>query len=149
MTSYEDVFSEGANEVDDCAVRSVAIVCGASYMSALRAFDTVGRPKGKGTSDAHTRAALGLLGFEVRRVWARDELARELFEPEPELADLEGKDWLPRMLVFVNERDHIAPFFNGHVHDWSANTVASIDMAWEIAKVGVVVKAKTPPVIFL
>lgn len=151
MTSYEEQFRKTSNEgVKDCAVLAVASVCAISYLAAHYAFEVVGRARGGATSYEVTRHALRFLGFEVRREWTAAELALEVRATKvPALADLEGKDWLPRLLVFVNDNDHIAPFFHGHVQDWSANTEAKIDKAWEVAKPGVAVKAKTPPVIYL
>lgn len=153
MTRYEEEFRKRAYEGSkDCSVLALASVCGVSYMVAHHAMAAVGRIKQGGTDPAFTRAALDFLGFEVRRVWTAKQLGLEArVNPrlKPALADLEDKDWLPRMMVFVNNHDHVAPFFNGHVQDWSANTEAEIDEAWEIAKVGVAIKAKTPPVIFL
>lgn len=149
MTRYEEAFRAHQREAADCAVLALASVTGHTYLQAHHAMQVAGRKKATGTPDSKTLEALQFLGFRVVRVWSVPDIALETRTKKPALADLEGKDWLPRMLVFVNRGDHIAPFFNGHVHDWSANTEATIDKAWEVTKVGVPAKRKTPPIIYL
>lgn len=149
MTSYEDAYRHNQREAGDCAVLALAAVCGVSYMVAHEAMDTAGRAKARGTPNEITRAALDLLGWEVRREWSVTQFALELGVKKPALADLEGKDWLPRMMVFVNGHDHVVPFWSGRVHDWSRDTEALIDNAWEVARIGIVSKTKPAPVIFL
>lgn len=151
MTGYEDAFRENRREARDCAVVSLAMVTGVSYVHAHGAMETVGRGGQRSTPRNVTKDALAYLGWEVRREWTKADLALELRAEKPTLADLEGKDWLPRMLVFVNRNDHVAPFYNGHVRDWSADTEAVIDLAWELAKTGLESYRyrRAPPVIYL
>lgn len=149
MTGYEEAFRNQHSETMDCVVLSLASACGVSYLTAHAACYAHGRVKAGNTDRDVARAALEHMGWEVRREWTRSQFALELGVPEPALADLEDISWLPRMLVFVNDGDHVAPFYSGRVHDWSANTEASIDEAWEIGRVGIATKAKLPPVIFL
>lgn len=131
LSDYEEVFKSHRHEAKDCAVLALAAVTEYSYLTAHHALEASGRGGQQSTKNDSTKRALEFLGFEIRRVWTSDEIALEVRAKKPTLADLEGKDWLPRLMVFVNKGDHIAPFFNGQVRDWSRDTEAVIDYAWE------------------
>lgn len=149
MTGYEDVFRANAHEGKDCVVQAVSKATGVSYLHAHHAMEVAGRAKVQGTAFETAKAALDFLGWTVVRIWTKQDLALEMRVKKPTLADLEGKDWLPRLLVVVNKHDHTAPFVDGHVRDWSVNTEASIDEAWEIQRYGITPRRKPAPVIYL
>lgn len=108
-----------------------------------------GLAKGSKYENRIIGSQVNVLATNVMGDYLQQTIALETRTKEPHLADLEGKDWLPRMLVFVNDGDHVAPFFDGQVRDWSRNTEAVIDEAWEVRKRGVPTRSKLPPVIYL
>lgn len=140
--------AEAIGETNDCTVKALAVVTGASYDAAHEALRVAGRVYCEGASYEAQRAALRTLNHRVLRVWTPKRLLLELGSKRRQLLttlDLAGAD-LPPLLVHMN--GHVAAFQDGIVHDWTNDRKAPILEAWEVVQNGAPLRP-APDVVYL
>lgn len=140
-----------SGETNDCAVKALALVAGASYPNAHRALAEQGREPGSETYRHELRAALEGWGLTVRRTYTRALVAlltghrnpttgEAAEDPEPwaELGD--------RLLVFTE--GHVAALVDGRLEDWTEDYAAPVVDVWEVVRQGAPLP-EAPPVVYL
>lgn len=132
-------------ERSDCAVRSVALVCGVSYEEAHKALADAGRKDCDGTYFADTEKALKHFGFKVVRLSNED--IKNIISQYPghhahALKSITSYHparfnsvWKNGKKYLMRTNSHILAIIDGTAHDWSAGSALRCSWLYEVVKV--------------
>ena len=104
--------SRELNETNDCAVKAVALVTGASYIEAHAALKSIGRKNRQGTFFDDTKTALKMLGKQHFNATNQFK-SRTVRTLERELAKYKGT-------FLIRVRRHVLACVDGKIIDWTA-----------------------------
>lgn len=102
--------SDRIGEDKDCAVKAVAIACGAAYAESHSVFKQLGRKNGRGTGFKQIEEAISIFGRFTQDVTSRFK-AKTVATLERELPQ--------RGIFLVYTRGHILACRGGKVLDWT------------------------------
>lgn len=122
-----------ANEKNDCTVKAVALLTGATYATAHAAMARFGRQPGKGASNFSTERAIMALGFRLTPVETRTMIQRYPKGHSDVLKSVTShhprrfpKAWTDGNAYLAFTAGHALAIVNGVCHDWSANKALRI-----------------------
>lgn len=126
-------------ENNDCSVKAVAAVTGASYYDAHHAMRLQGRERGKGCSVGAILRAVEEMGFDVIPVGI-DSFIKKY--PKPHCNALKGvtthhmdrfnKVWADGHTYLIFTAAHVAAVIDGVNVDWSRGNAKRVQSVWRI-----------------
>jgi hypothetical protein len=135
--------SRNFNEINDCAVKAVAVACGVDYPVAHAALKAAGRKDRKGASIKTILKAFEALGFAARPWTFKDQkdfialypgrakLLQSITTHHPERFRRVWEDAVTEpTMIFTN--GHVAAYRDGKIHDWSRGRALR---AWAVCSI--------------
>lgn len=111
-------------ETNDCAVKAVCVVTGASYGTVLALFERHGRKPGDGAHFATTANVLADLGFKIRRWSSAEKIAMLQSYPNYNVSTITLRQpslfpelWADKGTLLLRSNGHITAFADGVIHD--------------------------------
>lgn len=137
---YQDAVAIAAvaGERNDCTVKAVALVTGASYEKAREVLKALGRRDRKGTTSSVFMAAVRVLGKDFRRVESR-EITSTYPSPHDTLQHVTShhprrfnKVWDKSKTYIMASSTHAFAVVGGETKDWSVNRSLRATAIYEI-----------------
>lgn len=134
--------SRANGETNDCTVKAIALVTGATYVEAHAALAKHGRKNGKGCCQSVQNAALRDLGYKLTAVSIRDRFISKYPGTHKNLKSATthhmkrfNEVWADGKTYLVYVRAHVAAVVDGVNLDWTVGRAKRVLNVFEVNKV--------------